>query len=68
MGAEINQNLPDEIGHFGCWMLQMLGSVQFIHEYAGCNVGKSSIVKPFICDMLVFACFNPHLSFGIDVL
>lgn len=22
MGAEINQNLPDEIGHFGCWMLQ----------------------------------------------
>lgn len=55
----------------------MLGSVQFLHEYAGCNVGKSSIVTPFICDMLVFlysvdrrvfACFNPHLSFGIDVL
>lgn len=56
MGAEINQNLPNEIGHFGCWMLDaaMLGSVQFLHECAGCNVGKSSIVSPFICDMLVF--------------
>jgi hypothetical protein len=48
MGAEINQNLPDEIGHFGCWMLQcwevfnsymnmldaMLGNRLLLHDCA----------------------------------
>jgi hypothetical protein len=59
MGAEINQNLPDEIGHFGCWMLQCW---EIVYCY------MSVLVFLYSVDRCVFACFNPHLSFGIDVL